>query len=166
MKVALLAAAAALALPAAARAQHQGHDMSGMAGMAHPAPADRGMAMTGALGPYPMSRDASGTAWQPDTSRHDGIHITAGDWMLMAHADLNLVYDWQQGPRGDERGFVSGMVMGMARREAGPGTLQLRAMLSPVRATRSCGMTRARSRRSASAVDRSGESAIDSTPSS
>ena len=31
-------------------------------------------AMTGALGPYPMSREASGTAWQPDASRHGGVH--------------------------------------------------------------------------------------------
>jgi hypothetical protein len=146
MRIARLAAAAALATPAAAFAQHQGHDMGETPGPAHP-PAqhqahDRSgmemaavpahdMAMTGALGPYPMSREASGTAWQPDASRHDGLHLMAGDWMLMAHADLNLVYDWQQGPRGDERGFVSGMVMGMARRDAGPGTLQLRAMLSP-----------------------------------
>ena len=44
---------------------------------------------------------------------------------------LNGVYDWQEGPRGDEKGFVSGMLMGMARRDLGNGTLQLRAMLSP-----------------------------------
>jgi len=87
--------------------------------------------MTGALGPYQASREASGTAWQPDSSIHGGIHFTAGNWMLMAHALLNGVYDWQQGPRGDEMGFVSGMVMVMARRDVGNGTLQLRAMLSP-----------------------------------
>jgi hypothetical protein len=88
-------------------------------------------AMTGALGSYPAAREASGTAWQPDSSGHGGVHLMAGDWMLMAHADLNLVYDWQEGPRGEEKAFVSGMVMGMAQRQAGPGTLQFRAMLSP-----------------------------------
>jgi len=87
--------------------------------------------MTGALGSYPMSREASGTAWQPDASAHGGLHATAGDWTLMGHLTLNAVYDWQEGPRGDEMGFVSGMVMGVARREIGNGTLQLRAMLSP-----------------------------------
>jgi len=88
--------------------------------------------MTGALGAYPMSREASGTAWQPDASHHGGLHATAGDWALMGHLTLNAVYDWQQGPRGDEMGFVSGMVMGMARRDLGEGgALQLRAMLSP-----------------------------------
>ena len=87
--------------------------------------------MTGALGPYPAQREASGSAWQPDSSSHGGVHFTAGDWTLMGHLALNAVYDWQQGPRGGETGFVSGMVMGMARRDLGEGTLQLRAMLSP-----------------------------------
>lgn len=90
-----------------------------------------GHAMTGALGGYAMSREASGTAWQPDASLHGGLHANAGDWMLMGHLMLNGVYDWQQGPRGGEMGFVSGMAMGMARRPLGQGTLQFRAMLSP-----------------------------------
>ena len=48
--------------------------------MSHPqtSPAEHGghSAMTGALGPYPMAREASGTAWQPDASEHGGI-VTA-----------------------------------------------------------------------------------------
>lgn len=88
--------------------------------------------MSGALGSYPMSREASGTAWQPDSSIHGGVHASAGDWTLMGHALLNAVYSWQEGPRGDEMAFVSGMLMGSARRDfANGGTLQLRAMLSP-----------------------------------
>jgi hypothetical protein len=144
------AACGALLAATPALAQHQGHDMGGMA-MPAPAPAPAaqhqghdmaGMAMpagesapphdmTGALGPYPAAREASGTAWQPDSSGHGGLHLMAGDWMLMAHADLNLVQDWQERPRGGDKTFVSGMIMGMARRDVGPGTLQLRAMLSP-----------------------------------
>ena len=93
--------------------------------------AGHAMAMTGALGPYPMGRESSGTSWQPDTSEHEGVHVTAGDWMLMAHGTLDLVYDHQSGPRGDGKAFGSGMLMGMARRPLGDGTLQLRAMLSP-----------------------------------
>lgn len=89
------------------------------------------MAMTGALGAYAMGREASGTSWQPDASPHGGVHIAAGDWMLMGHALLNGVYDRQGGPRGDEKEFVSGMAMAMARRDVGRGILQLRAMLSP-----------------------------------
>jgi len=91
-----------------------------------------GHGMTGAYGPYPMSREASGTAWQPDASAHGGVHAMAGDWTLMGHMTLNLVYDWQEGPRGDDKTFVSGMMMGSARRDFANGsTLQLRAMLSP-----------------------------------
>ena len=55
----------------------------------------------------------------------------SGDWMLMAHGTLNLVYDHQSGARGDDKAFASGMLMGMARRPLGNGTLQLKAMLSP-----------------------------------
>ena len=51
--------------------------------------------------------------------------------MLMAHGTLNLVYDHQSGPRGDDKAFASGMLMGMARRPLGNGTLQFKAMLSP-----------------------------------
>lgn len=88
--------------------------------------------MTGTLGAYPMSRDASGTSWQPDVSEHGGIHLHTGGWMLMGHALLNGVYDWQDGPRGDEKAFISGMIMGSARRDLANGdTLNLRAMLSP-----------------------------------
>jgi hypothetical protein len=88
--------------------------------------------MAGALGPYPMTREASGTSWQPDVSEHAAVHASRGEWTLMGHALINGVYDWQEGPRGDEKTFVSGMVMGTARRDlAGAGALQLRAMLSP-----------------------------------
>jgi hypothetical protein len=88
--------------------------------------------MTGALGSYSMAREASGTSWQPDSSAHGGIETVEDDWMLMGHALLNGVYDWQQGPRGGTDTFLSGMLMGMADRHFDSGdTLQFRAMLSP-----------------------------------
>jgi hypothetical protein len=90
-----------------------------------------GHEMTGALGGYPMQRESSGTAWQPDTSEHMGLMEVSGDWTLMAHGVLNLVYDHQSGPRGDDKAFASGMLMGMARRPLGNGTLQFKAMVSP-----------------------------------
>jgi hypothetical protein len=49
----------------------------------------------------------------------------------MGHGVLNLVYGHQSGPRGDDKAFASGMLMAMARRPLGDGTLQFRAMLSP-----------------------------------
>jgi hypothetical protein len=128
MNIALKAAAAGLTLLAATAARAQ-HDMGGMQ---MPMPAhEEAQPMTGALAAYAMSREASGTSWQPDASPQGGIHIMAGNWMLMGHALLNGVDDRQPGPRGGDRGFVSGMVMGMARRDLGHGILQLRAMLSP-----------------------------------
>jgi hypothetical protein len=85
-----------------------------------------------ALGPYAVTREASGTSWQPDASLHAGLHAMAGDWMLMGHALLNGVYDRQAGPRGADATFLSGMFMGVARREVGAAdVIQLRAMLSP-----------------------------------
>ncbi|HLZ77386.1 hypothetical protein, partial [Phenylobacterium sp.] len=105
-----------------------GRDMAGMdmAGM------DMGHSMRGAYGPYAMSREASGTAWQPDASAHGGLEVVRGPWMLMFHGLLNGVYDKQDGPRGGEKSFASGMLMAMAQRPVGDaGTLQLRAMVSP-----------------------------------
>ena len=113
---------------------HAGHDM-GQAAPADPhAGHDMGSdhAVTSALGSWPMSRDASGTSWQPDASVHGGIHSTHGDWTVMSHALLNLVWDRQEGPRGDEKTYVAGMVMAAARRDFTDGSaLNLRAMLSP-----------------------------------
>jgi hypothetical protein len=86
----------------------------------------------GVLGPYVASRESSGTAWQPDSSRPmSGPMSMPGGWMLMAHGDLNLVADHQSGPRGGDKAFASGMLMAMAMRPIANGTLQFRAMLSP-----------------------------------
>jgi hypothetical protein len=116
------------------RPPQPGPQMAGprMAGPMDHQMAGHGGAMSGALGGYAFTREASGTAWQPEVSPHDGLHLTQGDWMVMAHATLNGVYDRQAGPRGDEKGFVSGMLMASARRQIGAAdTLQFRAMLSP-----------------------------------
>jgi hypothetical protein len=104
-----------------------GHTQTGAGEMGH---AGHGT-MTGALGSYPLGRESSGTAWQPDNSEHRGVMTSVGDWHLMGHADLALVHSGQGGRRGDDKTFVSGMVMGMARRPLGEGALQLRAGFSP-----------------------------------
>ena len=94
-------------------------------------PAGTAHAHTAAFGPYPTQREASGTAWQPDTSSHTGLMAQTGGWTLMGHGVLNLVYDHQNGARGDDEVFGSGMLMAMARRSIGNGTLQFKAMVSP-----------------------------------
>jgi hypothetical protein len=116
-----------------------GMDMShGMAGMdmSHGMTTAHGgmdmSKMASAIGPYPMTRDASGTSWQPDASRHDGVELTTAGWNVMAHALFNGVYDSQSGPRGGDKAFVSGMVMVQGSHTLGPdNTLQLKGMFSP-----------------------------------
>src|SRR5947209_6602178 len=108
-----MAAFPAAAQEAAPANPHAGHDMAAMPGM------DKSHPMTGALGPYSATREASGTAWQPDASEHAGLHLARGPWTVMLHGLLNAVYDSQSGPRGDDKGFVSGMLMAMAQRPVG-----------------------------------------------
>jgi hypothetical protein len=113
---------------------HEGvQDMPGMKGMAMHE--HQHMAMKGMYGPYPLTREASGTSWQPDRARHMGIHERRGAWMLMLHGMADLSYDHQGGDRGDEKVFSANMLMGMAQRELGPGRLGLRAMMSAEPAT-------------------------------
>ena len=92
--------------------------------------AQMGHAMQGMIGPYPMTREASGTSWQPDSSPHEGIMAMPGEWMTMIHGYANLIYDDQGGPRGDTKTFSSSMLMLMGQRPLGAGTLGLRGMVS------------------------------------
>ncbi len=86
--------------------------------------------MRGLYGPYPLSREASGTSWQPQLARHEGVHVMRGAWMIMLHGFADLVYDDQDGPRGDTDFFSGNMGMATARRALGPGVFGARAMLS------------------------------------
>jgi hypothetical protein len=92
--------------------------------------ADHASSMQGRLGPYAAGREASGTSWQPDSTPHRGLHFERGAWTLMAHGLVDLVWDDQGGPRGDEEFFSGNMAMLMARRPIGAGTLGLRGMVS------------------------------------
>ena len=78
----------------------------------------------------PMSREPSGTAWQPDAVGHHGFHDMEGDWMFMGHGSLFAVQDRQAAPAGDAA-FGIGWVMGMARRDWERDRLEFRVMLSP-----------------------------------
>jgi hypothetical protein len=100
-----------------------GHDMSSTARTANDE-------MASALGPYSMSREGSGTSWQPDTTPIGGLHVRQGEWSVMAHGLVNAIYDKQTGPRGDDKAFIQSMAMLMGNRPLGRGTLGLRAMLS------------------------------------
>ncbi|MGZ3159255.1 MAG: hypothetical protein ACXU7H_09240 [Burkholderiaceae bacterium] len=86
--------------------------------------------MHGAYGTYALTREASGTSWQPDSTPHEGIHEMKGDWSTMVHGFADVIYDRQGGPRGDSKTFSSSMLMVMAQRDLEIGTLGLRGMLS------------------------------------
>ncbi|MGE3301706.1 MAG: hypothetical protein AB7M12_01170 [Hyphomonadaceae bacterium] len=126
MRIALAAAVAAWAGTAEAQHEmHQGHS-------SHAAPPDAHAVHMHAPPAHATGRDASGTAWQPDVSSHAGLMAMRGGWMVMSHALLNGVYDWQDGARGGEKAFVAGMVTGSATRAFATGdALQFRVMLSP-----------------------------------
>lgn len=92
-----------------------GHDMGSMKGM---------------LGNYPMTREASGTSWQPDSAPHEGIHQQYGEWSTMIHGFANAIYDHQGGPRGEHKTFSSSMLMLMGQTPLAGGTLALKGMVS------------------------------------
>ncbi len=131
IRTTLFAAAAALTFATPALAE----GMEGMPGMSPDAPMATGASESDtppeeAAAPY---NEGSGTSLLPAGGPGmAGIHVMNGDWMIMTHGVFNLTYDWQDGPRGDEKTFFSGMLMISAE---GPvseqSTLKLQAMLSP-----------------------------------
>ncbi|HXS40805.1 MAG TPA: hypothetical protein VN766_11520 [Stellaceae bacterium] len=131
-----VALAALLSFPPPALADEPAHSseehgsMGGMPGM-NMGEDEMGMGpMQGMYGPYLMSREASGTSWQPESTPVEGAQLMAGNWMWMFHGIVNGIYDHQSGPRGGTKWFSNSMGMAMGQRPLGPGTLGLRAMLS------------------------------------
>ncbi len=86
--------------------------------------------MLGMYGLYPITREASGTAWQPDSTPHEGFHVMRKDWMLMLHGFAQGVFDDQAGPRGAQKTFSSNMLMFMGTGSVGRGRLGFRTMVS------------------------------------
>ena len=77
-----------------------------------------------------MTRESSGTSWQPDSTPMEGIHFHADDWSFMLHGQADIVYDHQSGPRGADKTFSPNMLMLMAEHPLGTGRFGLRTMLS------------------------------------
>jgi hypothetical protein len=80
------------------------------------------------------TRNASGTAWQPDSTPMFMWHARAGGWQLGLHTNSFFGYDGASSGGGDD--FISiNWLMGMASRPIGTGDLTLRAMMSAEPAT-------------------------------
>ena len=121
-------AALQAALPAAqAATASDDASMRGMAGMDMSAGHRHG---AGQLGPYPATRDASGTAWQPDSAQHDGLHLPLGAWTLMLHGEATLVYDDQGGRRGHTETVVLSHLVVDAQHPLAGGVLTLKGLFS------------------------------------
>ncbi len=98
---------------------HMGHEMSGpeMPSMQH--------------GSMPAFAEGSGTARLPgNEGAMHGIHISAGDWMVMAHGAVSTQYTNHDGPRGDDKIYATSMAMLSASKESNWGRIQLRSMFS------------------------------------
>lgn len=86
------------------------------------------MVMPGMLGPYTMSREASGTSWQPDSTPVAGVEHMGEPWTTMWDGFANLIYDNQGGPRGQSKAFSTSMLMFMGQRDLDPGVVGFRLM--------------------------------------
>ncbi len=79
----------------------------------------------------PVMSEGSGTARLPaEGGAMHGIHLTAGDWMLMAHGSVSLQYTDHSGPRGGDKAYATSMAMLAASRETSFGRVQFKSMLS------------------------------------
>jgi hypothetical protein len=78
----------------------------------------------------PMTREASGTAWQPDSTPMRAYHFTEGEWGLMLHGNVHLGYDFQSTRRGGDQWVSTNWVMFMATHPLAGGDVSLRTMLS------------------------------------
>ena len=78
----------------------------------------------------PESRNASGTAWQPDSTPMRGLHYSKGSWAMMGHWNFFAGYDDQGSDRGDSDWTGPNWAMLMESRPAGGGRLMFREMLS------------------------------------
>ena len=84
----------------------------------------------GMYGLYPMTRESSGTSWQPQSTPFVGMMVMKDKSMYMLQGFLNLIYDNQGGLRGDDLTFSTNMLMFMAQKDTDAGTFGFRSMLS------------------------------------
>lgn len=126
------------ALPLTARAQHEGHGAMPMpmpgqtSGSMEHAPGGMNMPdmdMSDPIG-VPMTREASGTSWQPDQTPMRAVHTMVSGWKLIFHENVFVGFDAQSSDRGAKLFNSVNWVMGMASRRVGPAEIGARVMLS------------------------------------
>ncbi len=88
------------------------------------------MEMHGMYGAYPMTREASGTSWVPDSSPPEGFYLSHEQWMFMLAGFSYLVCDVQRGNRGDTMVMDENMFMFMGQKDFNRSTLAFRTMVA------------------------------------
>lgn len=120
-----LACAIALASPASGQEMDHAHMDHGQ--MNHATEHD--MPMPQQVAPQPAA--GSGTSRLPASEGGmGGLHLKAGDWMVMAHGFVSAQYTDHSGPRGDDKLYATSMAMLTGTRETGWGRIQLKSMMS------------------------------------
>lgn len=137
-KVLVVVLATAAALTAAARAS-AASDTAGAPRDSTHRPQGPPMSASTSLG-LPMTRDGSGTGWNPDVSSMYGWMYHARRWMYMVHGSVYLRYTAQdvfhEGGRGGAKWDAPNWIMGMAQRRVGEkGLLHFNLMMSADRLT-------------------------------
>ncbi len=110
---------------------HEGHAAPQDPHADHAPPQQQHAAHDAATGSF-STREASGTAWLPDTTPMYGIHRTAGGWEVMFHGAAFAQFLREGGEehrRSNQAGSIN-WVMGMARRPLGAGRIGVRGMAS------------------------------------
>lgn len=127
----LVASALSLAAaPALAQHDHAGHAMASMPSESTPVASDHSAHAAPAPAPSHAPATGSGTARLPANEAMHGLHVSTGDWMLMAHGFVTAQYTDHSGPRGDEKFYSTSMLMLTGERETSFGRVQLKSMLS------------------------------------
>ncbi|MDP2343464.1 MAG: cytochrome c [Deltaproteobacteria bacterium] len=81
--------------------------------------------------PWPLTREASGTAWVPDSSPMFGLMRHDNGWMFMLHGELVSGFNAQSSDRGALQLTTLGWLMPMVSHDVPGGNLTARVMVSP-----------------------------------
>lgn len=84
----------------------------------------------GLLGQTPLSREAEGTAWQPDSMSHDGIDRSLGSWRLSVDGRAFATYSWQGSVRRADKIFSTNELGVVVQRPFTHGSLAVRSRAS------------------------------------
>lgn len=106
--------------------QHAGHDMHHMSGMEMTHAFSRNL---------PMTRNGSGTSWNPDATPMYAYMFSKGNWNFMVHGSIFLRYTsqdiFEKGYRGDSKFDAPNWFMLMSqRRIGGKGLFNFNVMMS------------------------------------